>query len=379
MMVFVNSWLTLIYNTNFHCRNYTDHLKASSEGHFAYNDGYQSQNYLLFVSHKYSLTVLNWLAKSFFSSLLLRGCQAGPRPDRAMQTPNQHHLEASLICHAIIPPKLPPLSPNQGLQNFPPDRYQPSARTFKGLLELPISVTLYCKLGTTNPARPKAAQYMLSCGLVFLSLWVILDYLTGLCGQLNIICDYKPRHCIVSTHAHFGPLKAYVQPTCLTFLSPEKRLTSFYTSTSFPSAQVLNDKHIEITGELIFGKTRTKDKYRVVYSDHQRLELEKEFHYSRYITIRRKSELATMLGLSERQVKIWFQNRRAKERKQMKKRDELLQKEKLESVGYHPSVTAVPPMPHMHHHPHPHVSNAQHLGPPTKPIMMDIKPVIQVD
>lgn len=50
------------------------------------------------------------------------------------------------------------------------------------------------------------------------------------------------------------------------------------------------------------GKTRTKDKYRVVYTDHQRLELEKEFHYSRYITIRRKAELAAALGLTERQV-----------------------------------------------------------------------------
>lgn len=50
------------------------------------------------------------------------------------------------------------------------------------------------------------------------------------------------------------------------------------------------------------AKTRTKDKYRVVYSDTQRLELEKEFHYSRYITIRRKAELASILGLSERQV-----------------------------------------------------------------------------
>ncbi|KAM6911438.1 homeobox protein CDX-1b isoform 1-T1 [Lycodopsis pacificus] len=77
------------------------------------------------------------------------------------------------------------------------------------------------------------------------------------------------------------------------------------------------------------GKTRTKDKYRVVYTDHQRLELEKEFHYSKYITIRRKAELATTLGLSERQlffcsfllqVKIWFQNRRAKERKINKKK-----------------------------------------------------------
>ncbi|XP_003703198.1 homeotic protein caudal isoform X2 [Megachile rotundata] len=74
------------------------------------------------------------------------------------------------------------------------------------------------------------------------------------------------------------------------------------------------------------GKTRTKDKYRVVYTDHQRLELEKEFHFSRYITIRRKAELAANLALSERQVKIWFQNRRAKERKQGKKREELDQK-----------------------------------------------------
>ena len=61
-----------------------------------------------------------------------------------------------------------------------------------------------------------------------------------------------------------------------------------------------------MTVKLLFifvpGRTRTKDKYRIVYSDHQRLELEKEFHYSRYITIRRKAELANMIGLSERQV-----------------------------------------------------------------------------
>lgn len=57
----------------------------------------------------------------------------------------------------------------------------------------------------------------------------------------------------------------------------------------------------------------------MVYNDFQRLELEKEYCTSRYITIRRKTELAQILSLSERQVKIWFQNRRAKERKQNKK------------------------------------------------------------
>ncbi|XP_076117977.1 homeobox protein CDX-4-like [Mytilus galloprovincialis] len=88
------------------------------------------------------------------------------------------------------------------------------------------------------------------------------------------------------------------------------------------------------------GKTRTKDKYRVVYSDHQRLELEKEFHYSRYITIRRKAELAQNLGLSERQVKIWFQNRRAKERKQNKKRGDDIKIEEYhnETSGHIPNM-----------------------------------------
>ncbi|KAK0076448.1 hypothetical protein PV325_005357 [Microctonus aethiopoides] len=89
------------------------------------------------------------------------------------------------------------------------------------------------------------------------------------------------------------------------------------------------------------GKTRTKDKYRVVYTDHQRLELEKEFHYSRYITIRRKAELAANLSLSERQVKIWFQNRRAKERKQVKKREELEHKDSKSTEGLSGSMASL--------------------------------------
>ncbi|NXK87730.1 CDX4 protein, partial [Formicarius rufipectus] len=110
------------------------------------------------------------------------------------------------------------------------------------------------------------------------------------------------------------------------------------------------------------GKTRTREKYRVVYTDHQRLELEKEFHYNRYITIRRKSELAANLRLSERQVKIWFQNRRAKERKLMKKKMTPFEGSTLGSLQSQPG--SVSPMPGAEPQPHPEMPNALFAAPP---------------
>ncbi|XP_072174414.1 uncharacterized protein [Diadema setosum] len=69
----------------------------------------------------------------------------------------------------------------------------------------------------------------------------------------------------------------------------------------------------------LLGRKRRKEnrqrRQRTTFTSDQTIKLEMEYHRTEYITRMRRVELAEMLSLTETQIKIWFQNRRAKDKR----------------------------------------------------------------
>lgn len=103
-------------------------------------------------------------------------------------------------------------------------------------------------------------------------------------------------------------------------------------------------------------KNRRKKKTRTVFSRSQVFQLESTFDMKRYLSSSERAGLAASLHLTETQVKIWFQNRRNKWKRQLAA--------ELEAANMAHAAQRMVRVPIIYHDNggHPHSSDSTHMG-----------------